>query len=45
MQKAIIEEEPALLPESISPFIKDILRLLLDKNPENRPNASELLKK
>ena len=27
----------------VSPFIKEIISKLLDKNPENRPDAQELL--
>ena len=39
----IREKEPAPLPSTVSPFIKEIIAKLLDKNPENRPEAKELL--
>ncbi len=32
-----------LLPPTLYPFIKEIIAKLLDKNPENRPEAQELL--
>ena len=41
--KLIRESEPAPLPSTVSPFIKEIISKLLDKNPENRPDAQELL--
>jgi serine/threonine protein kinase len=41
--KLIRENEPASLPLTVSPFIKQIISQLLDKNPETRPNAEELL--
>jgi hypothetical protein len=40
MMKLISESEPAPLPSTVSPFIKEIIAKLLDKNPENRPDAS-----
>ena len=43
--KLIKESEPPPLPSIVSHFIKDIIAKLLDKNPENRPNALELLNK
>jgi serine/threonine protein kinase len=45
MQKLITESDPAPLPSTVSPFIKQIIAKLLDKNPETRPNAEELLNK
>jgi serine/threonine protein kinase len=41
--KLIIESEPAFLPSTVSPFIKEIITKLLNKNPESRPDAKELL--
>ena len=35
----IKESKPAPLPSTVSPFIKEIIAKLLDKNPENRPDA------
>ena len=37
--KLIRESEPELLPSTVSPFIKEIIANLLDKNPETRPDA------
>ena len=39
MIKLIRECEPAPLPSTVSPFIKEIIAKLLEKNPENRPDA------
>ena len=39
MMKLIRESEPAPLPSTVSPFIKEIIAKLLDKNPETRPDA------
>ena len=39
MMKKIRESEPAPLPSKVSPFIKEIIAKLLDKNPETRPDA------
>ena len=38
-QKLIRENDPAPLPSTVSPFIKEIIAQLLDKNPETRPDA------
>jgi hypothetical protein len=35
----IRESEPAPLPSTVSPFIKEIIAKLLDKNPETRLDA------
>jgi serine/threonine protein kinase len=37
--KLIREGEPVPLPSTVSPFIKEIITKLLDKNPETRPDA------
>ena len=37
--------EPASLPSTVSPFIKEIITNLLSKDPESRPDAEELLNK
>jgi serine/threonine protein kinase len=37
--KLISESEPAPLPSTVSPFIKQIIAKLLDKNPEARPHT------
>ncbi len=39
----IKEKKPLLLPEAASPFIKQLISMLLDKNPMNRPDAASLL--
>jgi serine/threonine protein kinase len=39
----IRESEPVPLPSTVPPFIKEIIAKLLDKNPETRPDAKELL--
>jgi serine/threonine protein kinase len=38
-----MECEPPPLASTVSPFIKEIISKLLDKNPKNRPDAKELL--
>jgi serine/threonine protein kinase len=43
--KQISENEPAPLPSTVPPFIKEIIAKLLDKNPKNRPDAKGLLNK
>jgi serine/threonine protein kinase len=35
----ITKSEPAPLPSTVSPFIKEMIAKLLDKNPETRPSA------
>jgi eukaryotic-like serine/threonine-protein kinase len=37
--KLIKENEPAPLPSTLSPFVRLTISQLLNKNPENRPNA------
>ena len=37
--KLIRENDPKPLPTTVSPFIKEIIAQLLDKNPETRPDA------
>ena len=37
--KLIRENDPKPLPTPVSPFIKEIIAQLLDKNPETRPDA------
>jgi eukaryotic-like serine/threonine-protein kinase len=41
--KLISESEPAPLSSTVPTFIKEIIAKLLDKNPETRPDAKELL--
>jgi NIMA (never in mitosis gene a)-related kinase 1/4/5 len=41
--KLIRESDFPPLPSTVSPFIKEIITNLLDKNPENRADASDLL--
>jgi serine/threonine protein kinase len=43
--KLISESEPAPLPSAVSPLFKEIIGKLLDKNPETRIDAEQLLKK
>jgi serine/threonine protein kinase len=42
--RLIRENEPAALPEKVSPFIKNIISKLLEKNPDKRISADELVK-
>jgi serine/threonine protein kinase len=42
---AIKDKQYAPLPSNISPFIEEIIKSLLDKNPDSRPSAQELIKK
>jgi serine/threonine protein kinase len=42
---AIKDKEYTPLPPYISPFIKEIIKSLLEKNPDSRPSAQELMKK
>jgi serine/threonine protein kinase len=39
----ITKSESAPLPPTVSLFIKEMIAKLLDKNPETRPSAKELL--
>jgi serine/threonine protein kinase len=39
MMLAIKDKEYAVLPSTVSPYIKDIIKKLLDKNPNERPDA------
>ncbi len=43
--KLISEGDPAPLPSTVSPLVKEIILKLLDKNPETRIDAEQLLKK
>jgi serine/threonine protein kinase len=43
MIDAIKNNDPAPLPSTISQFIKDTIKDLLEKNPENRPDAKQLI--
>ena len=43
--EAIKENDPPPVQTSLSTFIKEAIKALLDKNPENRPDASTLLNK
>jgi serine/threonine protein kinase len=45
MIDSIKNNEPAPLPATLSPFIKEIISKLLEKDPENRPDAQSLLDK
>jgi NIMA (never in mitosis gene a)-related kinase 1/4/5 len=40
---AINNNDPAPLPSTASPFIKETIAMLLNKNPENRPDAETLV--
>ncbi len=42
-QKLIMESKEPPLPSTVSPFIIEIIAKLLDKNPANRPDASDLI--
>jgi serine/threonine protein kinase len=44
VMKSIGEDQPDPLPVSVSPFMKETVIKLLDKNPETRPDALTLLK-
>ncbi len=41
--KLITDEEPKPLAPSVSPFIQKLIRMLLDKNPDTRPDANLLI--
>ncbi len=43
MIDAIKNNEPAPLSSTVSPVIKEIITLLLDKNPDTRPSAQILI--
>jgi hypothetical protein len=43
MINAICCEEPQDFPSPISSYIKEIVLSLLEKNPDKRPSAKELL--
>lgn len=43
LMNSIREKEPAPLPSTVSPFMKELIGSLLNKNPENRPDAASLL--
>ena len=45
MMSSIKDNEPASLSSSVSPFMKELIGTLLDKNPENRPDPASLLSK
>ena len=40
---AIRDKEPAELPSSVTPYILDLIKMLLDKNPDTRPDSSTLI--
>ena len=40
---SIRDGDPEPLPSNVSPFLRDIIFRLLDKNPETRPDAKTLL--
>ena len=40
---AITDDNPAELPPSVPAHLRDIIYALLNKNPERRPNATQLL--
>jgi serine/threonine protein kinase len=44
MSDAIKNEPLKELPSEVSPSIRGIIKRLLDKKPENRPSAIDLLK-
>ena len=43
MIDSIKNNEPAPLPPTVSPFIKEIITALLDKNAKSRPDAQTLI--
>ena len=43
MIDSIKNNEPAPLPPSVSPFIKELITVLLDKNAQSRPDAQTLI--
>ena len=45
MMAAIKDNEPRPLPSTVSPFIKQIIKEILDKNPLTRPDAQALINK
>ena len=45
MMTAIKDNDPLPLPSTVSPFIKEIIKEMLDKNPLTRPDAQTLTDK
>ena len=45
MIDSIKNDQPAQLPTNVSPLIKELIGKLLDKNPDNRPDAEKLVNK
>jgi hypothetical protein len=43
MLKSIKKNQPAPLPTSISSFAKELVGMLLNKNPNERPDAEQLI--
>ncbi len=41
---SIVNDPVPPISTSTSPFIKEIIEMLLIKNPENRPNTDQLMK-
>ncbi len=41
--ESIKSNDPEPLPATVSPFIKELIAKLLDKNPNTRPDAASLL--
>jgi serine/threonine protein kinase len=39
LMNQIRDSKPAPLPSTVSPFIQELIAKLLDKKPENRPDA------
>ena len=45
LRKSILDDEPAEIPPDVSPFLKELIGQLLDKNPEKRPTSDMLITK
>ena len=43
LKKAILNDAPDATLPLTSPYIKEIIEMLLNKNPKHRPNTDELM--
>lgn len=39
----ILNENPAPIPERVCPFLRELVRKILNKNPKMRPSILEIL--
>ena len=43
LAKKIADEKPSLLPDHFSKNLRDLIMLMIDKEPSKRPSAKEIL--